>query len=122
MLRDCELHSSEDLDADLDVSVDVDPVVLAGQDDGAVAGERDVEALRVLHLAFERRQELKSRTSGCRQQLSNLDLDLALKTRPKTDATPYSDHSYKVNRLDETQRFQRTENLATLYRAIFSIP
>ena len=59
MLRDCELHSSEDLDADLDVSVDVDPVVLAGQDDGAVAGERDVEALRVLHLAFERRQELK---------------------------------------------------------------
>ena len=59
MLRDCELHSSEDLDADLDVSVDVDPVVLAGQDDGAVAGERDVEALRVLDLAFERRQELK---------------------------------------------------------------
>ena len=120
MLRDCELHSSEDLDADLDVSVDVDPVVLAGQDDGAVAGERDVEALRVLDLAFQRRQELKRRTSGCRQKLSNLDL--ALKTRPKTDATPYSDHSYKVNRLNETQCFQRTENLATLYRAIFSIP
>ena len=52
----------DDLDADLwqlNVSVDVEPVVLAGQHDGAVVHERNVEALRVLHLTLEGRQKLE---------------------------------------------------------------
>jgi len=44
---------------DLDVSVDVDPIVFASQDDGAVGGEGHVEALSVPLLAFECRQKLK---------------------------------------------------------------
>ena len=43
----------------LNVSVDVEPVVLAGQHDRAVVHQRDVEALGVFHLALQRRQKLK---------------------------------------------------------------
>ena len=42
----------------LDVSVDVEAVVLGGEDDGAVVHEGDVEALGVFHLGLEGREEL----------------------------------------------------------------
>ncbi len=42
----------------MEIPVDVQPVVLAGEDDRAFIHERDVEALRVLHLALERVQQL----------------------------------------------------------------
>jgi len=49
------------LDSDLwqlNVSVDVEAVVFAGQDDRAVIHEGDVEALRVFDLALQGREEL----------------------------------------------------------------
>ena len=42
----------------LDVSVDVEPVVLGGEHHGAVVHERDVEALRVLDLGLEGGEQL----------------------------------------------------------------
>ena len=46
----------------LDVSVDVEPVVLAGQDDAAVPHEGHVETLGVLHLTLQGSDQLgKSR-------------------------------------------------------------
>ncbi len=42
----------------LNVSIDVEAVVFAGQDDGAVVHEGDVEALRVLDLALQGGEEL----------------------------------------------------------------
>ena len=42
----------------LDISVDVEPVVLAGQDDAAVPHEGHVEALGVLHLALQGSDQL----------------------------------------------------------------
>ena len=44
----------------LDVSVDVEPVVLAGEHDAAILHERHVEALRMLHLALQSSQQLPS--------------------------------------------------------------
>ena len=49
------------LDSDLrqlNVSIDVEAVVFTGQDDGAVVHEGDVEALGVLDLALQGREEL----------------------------------------------------------------
>ena len=40
----------------LDVAVDVEPVVLAGEHDAAILHERHVEALRMLHLALQSSQ------------------------------------------------------------------
>ena len=37
----------------LDVAVDVEPVVLAGEHDAAILHERHVEALRMFHLALQ---------------------------------------------------------------------
>ena len=42
----------------LHVAVDVESVILGGEDDGAVLHERHVEALRVLDLALERAEQL----------------------------------------------------------------
>jgi len=54
-----ECSRSDGRIADLDVSVDVDSVVLAGQDDGPVAGQGDIEALSMPDLALEGREKLK---------------------------------------------------------------
>ena len=40
----------------LDVAVDVEPVVLAGEHDATILHERHVEALRMLHLALQSSQ------------------------------------------------------------------
>lgn len=42
----------------LDVAVDVEPVVFAGQHDGAVVHQGDIEALCVLDLGLQGREEL----------------------------------------------------------------
>ena len=42
----------------LDVSVDIEPVVLAGQHDAAVPHESHVETLGVLHLALQGSDQL----------------------------------------------------------------
>ena len=44
----------------LDVAVDVEPVVLAGEHDAAILHERHVEALRMFHLALQSSQQLPS--------------------------------------------------------------
>ena len=37
----------------LDIAVDVEPVVLAGEDNAAILHERHVEALSMFHLALQ---------------------------------------------------------------------
>lgn len=56
------VFATSGLDSDLgelDVAVDVEPVVLAREHHGPVVHEGDVEALGVLHLALESRNHLK---------------------------------------------------------------
>ena len=56
----------------LHVSVDVEPVVLACQDDGAVIHQGHVETLSVLHLALKGRQQLKNKDKNNDIQQGNL--------------------------------------------------
>ena len=44
----------------LDVSVDIEPVVFAGENDAPILHERHVEALGVLHLALQSSEQLPS--------------------------------------------------------------
>ena len=44
----------------LDVAVDIQPVVLAGENDAPILHERHVEALSVLHLALQSSEQLPS--------------------------------------------------------------
>ena len=46
----------------LDVSVDIEPVVLAGQHDAAVLHESHVETLGMLHLALQSSDQLGRET------------------------------------------------------------
>ena len=54
------MESSVNREIYLDIAVDVEPVVLAGEHDAAILHERLVEALRMLHLALQSSQQLPS--------------------------------------------------------------
>ena len=73
--------------ADLDIAVDVEPVVLGGEDDGAVVHEGDVEALRVLDLGLEGREQLAVLLEDGEVEVVVVvgDRDLAVLVDPHTD-------------------------------------